>query len=274
MIFLQKKINSVIEKILVDKSVCCHVCGKQVKHRDENTGTNYMEFRSFDTSRLVKQFYTTVSIRKVQAESGKHSASGILIENLSTGEVIPILFSHRYFLRKFKYSKKQDDSHLDIEFDLIRNIMNTLNEEQIQSFSENLFIDTSIFLRSFKKELGIKTTVRKQLPVHQFQQFNEYLKSSNSSKVSLQVNPISPNNLDLSLRANKNYKHKIFFLISSVLLSWAKRWAEENYGKIKRPCVQCQLRKIEKMAGWATTTFENIENFNSMSLADKVKSFS
>jgi len=270
MIFLQKKLNSIIEKVLVDKSVCCHVCGKQVKHRDEKGGTNYRYFRSFDTSRLVRQFYSDISIRKVTTSNGDNVASGILIENISTGEVMPVLFSHRYFLTKFKYRKNQDNGPFATELDLIRSIMSTLNEEQLNVFIQNLFIDMKAGLTH---QLTLKKNIMKKLPVDKFEEFEEFIRSSNSSKVELHMKPMSPSNLDLfaDKTVNQQYKNKILYFITTTLLLWSKNWADTNYGKIKRACVDCQLLKIEKMQGWATDTLESLEKFSSMDINEKPK---
>ena len=270
MIFLQNKINSVIEMFLVNNSVGCHVCGKQVKHRrDETEGTNYIEFRNFNL-RLVKQFYSNVSIREVKTNTEGHQASGILVENLSTGEVVPVSFSHRYLLRNIKYKKNQDNSHLDIGFDLIRSVMKTLNEEQLQKFLENLFIDANIELRS---QLTIKERVIQGLPVSKFEQFDEYVRSHDSSDVQMEVKPMSYSNLDLfsHMEALEKYKNKTLFFLSMKLLSWAKEWTDQNYSNIKRPCVECYLRKLEKTKGWDTGTIETIENVNSLDINEKAK---
>ena len=272
MIFLQNKINSVIEKVLVDKSVCCHACGKQVKHRDETGGTNYPEFRNFDL-RLVKKFYSNVSIREVKTSKKDQQASGILIENLFTGEIVPVSFSHRYLLRGIKYKKNQDNSHLDIGFDLIRSVMKTLNEEQLQKFLENLFINANIELRS---QLTIKERVIQGLPVIKFEQFNEYVRSHDSSYVQIEVKPMSYNNLDLfsHMEALAKYKNKTLYFLSMKLLSWAKEWTDQNHGNIKRPCVECYLRKLEKTKGWDAVTIETIEDINSLDIDEKVQIFS
>lgn len=272
MIFLQNKINSMIEKVLVDNSVGCHVCGKQVKHRDETVGTNYPEFRNFDL-RLVKKFYSNVSIREVKARKKDQQARGILLENLSTGEVVPVSFSHKYLMRQIKYRENQDNSNLDIGFDLIKSVMKTLNEEQLQNFLENLYIDA---VMSLKWQLGIRVkNILKNLSVGKFEKFNEYVKSCSPSDVQMEVKPMSYNNLDLfsHMEALAKYKNLILRFLSMKLLSWAKEWTDQNHGNIKRPCVECYLRKLEKTKGWDANTIKIIEDFGSMDIDEKAKKF-
>tara|TARA_B100001057_G_C22771876_1_gene919947 strand:- start:593 stop:1441 length:849 start_codon:yes stop_codon:yes gene_type:complete len=267
MIFLQNKIGSVIDRRLVDNKVGCYCCGKQISDDDLS---NYSQFKIYDYKEIVNEFYSTISIKRVKAKSKLKNISGLIFENSSTGEVLPSVFSHGYFLGAFKYSKKQDNSQLDFEFDFIHSVLKKIKDENKSSFMDNLFLDANIRVANqFPPHVRHGTKALKLFPIKAKLDFEEYYRSKGGSDIKIVTEKLTPESLKLFVEDNLNndYKESIIRNISYIILYWAKQWVDIRHGKIKRRCLSCQfdmLLKFGKVGYWSKNKMAKLEEIANM----------
>ena len=273
MIFLENRIGSVIERRLVDNNVGCSCCGRQVS--PTNDIENYTNFKILNYRTLVKKFYSTISIRRVKAKYKSKIISGLIFENLETGELLPCVFPHRYFLGAFKYSKKQDNSEFDFEFGFMQSIIKTIDEEHKDSFMSNLFLDASIRISGqFPSNIVLRKKALKTFPIKTNLDFEEYYRSKGGEDVKFEIEPLSPENLKLFMEEDlkQEFKSQILEAMNYAILNWTKNWVDTTHGKIARDCLHCQVEKSVKSGRftyWSKNKMQDLTEFNNMDATSK-----
>ena len=273
MIFLENRIGSVIERSLVDNKVGCSCCDRQVSPK--NDIKNYTNFKIINYRTLVKKFYSTISIRRVKAKNKSKITSGLIFENLETGELLPCVFSHRYFLGLFKYSKKQDNSEFDFEFDFMQSIIKTIDEEHKDSFMSNLFLDANIRIsEQFPSNIVLRKKALKTFPIKTNLDFDEYYRSKGGKNIKFEIEPLSPENLKLFIEEDlkQDYKSKTLESMNYAILNWTKNWVDTTHGKITRDCLHCQSEKLARsgrFAYWSKNKMQDLTEFSNLDATSK-----
>lgn len=268
--FLEKKIKGIVSRVLVEKLVPCHICGKQL---DDATSYDRYQYYIHDGRSVVKQFYSNISITRYSYEIENRIIQGTVYENLITGEIFATGFNHLYL-----HAKKDNVKNYD-NINFIGTILQGLKEEQQEKFLEDLCLDSVVSLLKPITRYSLKT----QKSMLDIDSYKKNIRSSKIDKLKLTVEKINENNFTVIDNVSPNwisvsgkpffkYKHRMLKIITDTILSWSKNWAETHYNKIKRPCVTCYTKlAFEKSKQADSIDLKEIDQWKNMTLQEKLE---